>query len=87
MDGCIRRSVMQPFCRPARYTRWKVATKGKERAVFSCGYNGWVDVPEEEREGLDAFEASCAQPRAVPALLPPTVRLLLPSSIPVRKAA
>jgi len=55
--------------------------------VFSCGYNGWADVPEEEREGLDAFEASCARPRAVPALLPPTVRLLLPSSIPVRKAA
>jgi hypothetical protein len=24
--------------------------------VFSCDYNGWADVPEEEREGLDAFE-------------------------------
>lgn len=25
--------------------------------MFSCDYNGWADVPEEEREGLDAFEA------------------------------
>jgi hypothetical protein len=26
--------------------------------VFSCDYNGWADVPEEEREGIDAFEAT-----------------------------
>jgi hypothetical protein len=26
--------------------------------VFSCDYNGWVDVPEEEREGIDMFEAT-----------------------------
>jgi hypothetical protein len=26
--------------------------------VFSCDYNGWADVPEEEREGIDAFEAA-----------------------------
>jgi hypothetical protein len=25
--------------------------------VFSCNYNGWADVPEEEREGIDTFEA------------------------------
>jgi hypothetical protein len=25
--------------------------------VYSCDYNGWADVPEEEREGIDAFEA------------------------------
>jgi hypothetical protein len=31
--------------------------------MFSCDYNGWADVPEEEREGLDAFEAT-------PVLLP-----------------
>jgi hypothetical protein len=29
-----------------------------EWAVFSCDYNGWADVPEEEREGIEAFEAS-----------------------------
>jgi len=26
--------------------------------MFSCNYNGWADVPEEEREALDAFEAA-----------------------------
>jgi hypothetical protein len=26
--------------------------------VFSCDYNGWADVPEEEREGLEAFESA-----------------------------
>ena len=25
--------------------------------MFSCDYNGWADVPEEEREAIDAFEA------------------------------
>jgi ferric-dicitrate binding protein FerR (iron transport regulator) len=25
--------------------------------MFSCGYNGWMDAPEEEREALDRFEA------------------------------
>jgi hypothetical protein len=28
--------------------------------MFSCDYNGWADVPEEEREGIEVFEA--AQP-------------------------
>lgn len=27
-----------------------------EGAMLSCDYNGWADVPEEEREGIDAFE-------------------------------
>jgi hypothetical protein len=43
-----------------------------EPYVFSCDYNGWADVPEEEREGIDAFEA--ARPpvveRAIQQLLP-----------------
>jgi hypothetical protein len=25
--------------------------------MLSCDYNGWADVPEEEREGLDVFES------------------------------
>ncbi len=24
--------------------------------MFSCDYNGWTDMPEAEREGLEAFE-------------------------------
>jgi hypothetical protein len=27
-----------------------------ERTVFSCNYNGWADIPEDEREAIDAFE-------------------------------
>lgn len=38
-----------------------------EFAVFSCDYNGWADVPEEEREGIDVFDT---------AKVPPTIRLL-----------
>jgi hypothetical protein len=37
--------------------------------VYSCDYNGWADVPEEEREGIDAFEAkqtSLATPPSTP---------------------
>jgi hypothetical protein len=37
--------------------------------VFSCDYNGWADVPEEEREGIDVFESthlSAATPVDVP---------------------
>jgi hypothetical protein len=33
--------------------------------MFSCDYNGWADVPEEEREGLDAFEASNPEPAII----------------------
>jgi hypothetical protein len=24
--------------------------------MFSCDYNGWADVPEEEREALDVYQ-------------------------------
>ena len=24
--------------------------------MFSCDYNGWTDVPEAEREAIEAFE-------------------------------
>ena len=30
--------------------------------MFSCDYNGWADVPEEEREGIDLFETAQAVP-------------------------
>ena len=48
-----------------------VSLPGKEveRQVFSCDYNGWTDVPEEEREGIEVFEAS----RQLPALLIPRI--------------
>ena len=37
-----------------------------ERTVFSCDYNGWADVPEDEREAIDAFESSIQAPADSP---------------------
>jgi hypothetical protein len=54
--------------------------------VFSCDYNGWADVPEEEREGIDAFEAAPVPPRiAVKVALAQLVPA--PRALPERKAA
>jgi hypothetical protein len=50
--------------------------------MISCSYNGWADVPEDEREAQDIFEAT----RNLPADLPAT-RPLLPRTMPQRKAA
>ena len=52
-----------------------------ELHVISCDYNGWADVPEEEREGLDAFEAAAPLdlPSAgTPPLVEPATHQLLP---------
>jgi hypothetical protein len=50
--------------------------------VFSCDYNGWADVPEEEREGIDAFEA--AGPPATLSVPSPTIEPSLWQVSPVR---
>jgi hypothetical protein len=55
--------------------------------VFSCDYNGWADVPEEEREGMDAFEAGCLPPRAALPSPIPVRALPLPRALPERRAA
>jgi hypothetical protein len=64
--------------------------------VYSCDYNGWADVPEEEREGIDAFEAVRPPTTAVVAaslwveLITPEPRASRPTpglSVPQRKAA
>jgi hypothetical protein len=46
--------------------------------MFSCDYNGWTDVPEEEREAIDAFEAARPLPVARPVHLIPRTPLYLP---------
>jgi hypothetical protein len=47
--------------------------------VFSCDYNGWADVPEEEREGIDAFEAAGPpSPAAISPLTTDRTQRLLP---------
>ena len=56
--------------------------------MFSCDYNGWADVPEEEREGIDAFELTLGVERAqlwMPLLIEASpVRL---QDVPERRAA
>jgi hypothetical protein len=54
--------------------------------VFSCDYNGWADVPEEEREAIDAFETARPLPVARPVQLVLRTPLDLPRS-PLTKAA
>jgi hypothetical protein len=56
--------------------------------VFSCDYNGWADVPEEEREGIDAFEAFQAALWVQQPILPPVRLPSLPAlPLPTRRAA
>jgi hypothetical protein len=56
-------------------------TQYAEPYVFSCDYNGWADVPEEEREGIDAFEA--AGPPSASITTPPIVEQAM-QWLPVR---
>jgi hypothetical protein len=68
----------------------------RSQNMYSCNYNGWADVPEEEREGIDTFEATRRPTTAlVPASL--SAALIAPAlaasrhtpglSVPQRKAA
>jgi hypothetical protein len=65
----------------------EAVTTCAEPMVFSCDYNGWADVPEEQREALDVFEATLRSdltPRIFPVL--PSVGPVLPP-VPQRRAA
>ena len=37
---------------------------GREARMLSCDYNGWTDVPEAERESVEAFELTQGYPAA-----------------------
>jgi hypothetical protein len=52
--------------------------------VFSCDYNGWADVPEAEREGLEAFEAASTE--VVSAVSPGQTEPALSQPLPGRWA-
>jgi hypothetical protein len=54
--------------------------------VFSCDYNGWADVPEEEREAIEAFEAALQVPLSA-AVQPPISRDPRVPHAPERRAA
>jgi hypothetical protein len=58
-----------------------------ERTVFSCDYNGWADVPEEEREAIEAFELGPQAPAAPLTQLVILTPALPPPVFPQRKAA
>ena len=47
--------------------------------MFSCDYNGWADVPEEEREAFDALEVEKTA-QVVLVYLRPLIKPLLPST-------
>jgi hypothetical protein len=56
--------------------------------MFSCDYNGWADMPEEEREELEGFEAAhplFQEAARVPLLLESPLALL--HQIPEYRAA
>jgi hypothetical protein len=56
--------------------------------MFGCDYNGWVDLPEAEREGIEAFEFEQqhpAYPRAAPVRLRPLPAGIVP--LPEQRAA
>ena len=50
-------------CNLAEYRGVHITTRtlrqGLEPTVLSCDYNGWADVPEDEREAIAAFESAC----------------------------
>jgi hypothetical protein len=50
--------------------------------MISCDYNGWADLPEDQREELEAFDA----PVPPPAVNSITSRRSFPV-VPQRKAA
>jgi hypothetical protein len=59
-----------------------------EQTVFSCDYNGWADVPEEEREAIEAFEATLRVLR--PSTVSPSIGRdsgVPPLRVPERRAA
>jgi hypothetical protein len=63
-------------------------TDTRSGAVFSCDYNGWADVPEEEREGIDVFENAPVPPRAAVTMAITLVQsILAPRALTHRKAA
>lgn len=55
--------------------------------MFSCDYNGWADVPEDEREAIEAFELSSDASAELPPTLLIPVPALPPKVLPRRKAA
>lgn len=69
------------------YTEKAWTPESLERAVFSCDYNGWADVPEDEREAIEAFELSSEARAELPSKRLIPVPAQPPKNLPHRKAA
>jgi hypothetical protein len=55
--------------------------------MIGCNYNGWADLPEDEREGIDAFEATLPFSLPLKVVVVPMNPRLPVLNIPQRKAA
>jgi hypothetical protein len=63
-------TLIATFLDATAFTREEDRPGNLEQTVFSCDYNGWADVPEEEREAIEAFEAALRVQRS--SLVPPS---------------
>jgi hypothetical protein len=86
-----RRSVrytIATFLNAVPFTRDEDRPGSLEQTVFSCDYNGWADVPEEEREAIEAFEAALRIQRTLAVPSPVVREPRVPSRpAPERRAA
>jgi hypothetical protein len=55
-------------------------TGSLERNVLTCDYNGWADVPEDEREALELLDAG---PWISRDIIPLAATPLLPVEVPL----
>jgi hypothetical protein len=88
LEGACRGTLIATFLPAAALTQEQDRLRSLEQTVFSCDYNGWADVPEDEREALEVFEAGLlrlVRLSATPPLVHDPATLLL--RVPERRAA
>jgi hypothetical protein len=54
----MRYSGCKPIRRLGVQRKQERPSQRSERTVLGCDYNGWADVPEDEREAIAAFECA-----------------------------
>jgi hypothetical protein len=62
-----------------KYVSGEKQARKRELRVFSCDYNGWADMPEAEREAIEALELG-----HLPAGQAPLREIPPPPAAPVR---
>jgi hypothetical protein len=79
-------TLIATFPELGAFVKWENASGKVGRLVFSCDYNGWADVPEDEREAIDAFDAA-RQPTVIQPVTPVYQAPLYLPPAPLRRAA